>query len=207
MKTSVYVDGFNLYYGALKGTPYKWLDLRRLCSLMLPHNDVQVIKYFTARVSARAGDPGQPMRQQTYLRALGTLPNLDIVYGHFLSHPCRMPLANPPVKGSRFVEVLKTEEKGSDVNLASHLLHDAHLGRFDVAVLITNYSDLVEPIRLIRNDLHLPVGVLNPHRKAAHEIAKEATFIKAIRDGVLANSQFLDEVEDERGIFSRPEGW
>jgi len=74
IKTYVYVDGFNLYYGALKGTPYRWLDLAELCRLMLPPNDVQRIRYYTARVGVRAGDPDQPVRQQAYLRALGTLP-------------------------------------------------------------------------------------------------------------------------------------
>ena len=34
MKTWVYVDGFNLYFGAVKGTLYKWLDIHTLCSLL-----------------------------------------------------------------------------------------------------------------------------------------------------------------------------
>ena len=34
--THVYIDGFNLYYGALKGTPYKWLDLEALCRKLMP---------------------------------------------------------------------------------------------------------------------------------------------------------------------------
>ena len=58
MRTSVYVDGFNLYYGAVKGTPYKWLDHRIL-----------TIKYFTAGVSGKL-DPRPPIRQQTYWRAI-----------------------------------------------------------------------------------------------------------------------------------------
>jgi hypothetical protein len=57
----VYVDGFNLYYGALKGTPYKWLDIRKLCELLLPNNHINQIKYFTAMVSARPHDPDQPV--------------------------------------------------------------------------------------------------------------------------------------------------
>ena len=117
MKTIVYVDGFNLYYGALRGTPYKWLDLAMLCRRLLPHNQVQRIKYFTARIQARAGDPDGPSRQDVYLRALRTVPNLEIIYGHFLSNKVRLPLAD----GSGFAEVVKTEEKGSDVNIAAHL--------------------------------------------------------------------------------------
>ena len=60
----VYVDGFNLYYGSLKRTPYKWLDLGRLCARMLPNDRVIAIKYYTARISARPGNPGAPNDQQ-----------------------------------------------------------------------------------------------------------------------------------------------
>jgi len=91
-RTWIYIDGFNLYYGAVKGTPYKWLNLRRMCELLLPGYSIERIKYFTARVSARNGDPHKPARQQIYLRALATLPDLDFVYGTFLSHDVVMPL-------------------------------------------------------------------------------------------------------------------
>ena len=47
-KVNVYIDGFNLYYGAVKGSPYKWLDLGALCHHMLPNDTVQSIEYFTA---------------------------------------------------------------------------------------------------------------------------------------------------------------
>lgn len=82
-KTLVYVDGFNLYYGALKNTPYRWLDLFRLSQLLLPAHDVVQIKYFTALVTSRPTNPDQAARQQTYLRALQTIPNLQIIYGLF----------------------------------------------------------------------------------------------------------------------------
>ena len=52
-KTRIYIDGFNLYYGAVKDTPYRWLDVRRMCELLLPEYSIETIKYFTARVSAR----------------------------------------------------------------------------------------------------------------------------------------------------------
>src|SRR5271157_909707 len=56
----VYIDGFNLYYGAVKDSPYRWLDLGALCAHMLLNDTVQSIKYFTAIVSARPHDPQQP---------------------------------------------------------------------------------------------------------------------------------------------------
>jgi hypothetical protein len=107
---NVYVDGFNLYYGCLRNSPFKWLDLAALSHRMLPGDSIQTIEYFTAILSARPGDPSLPTRQQMYLRALRTIPNLSIIYGHFLTHPCRMVLTGsvPPKK----VWVDKTEEKG-----------------------------------------------------------------------------------------------
>jgi hypothetical protein len=126
MKTIVYVDAFNLYYGAVKDTPYKWLNIHALARLLLrSENVITGIKYYTARVQPRATDPYQPARQEVYLRALRTLPNLSVFYGHYLSHVVWMPLANPVPGQKPFAHVIKTEEKGSDVNLASHMLVDA----------------------------------------------------------------------------------
>ncbi len=105
-RTNVYVDGFNLYYRSLKGTPYRWLDLAKLCKLELPHNQFNRIRYFTAIVGSRPSDPQQPMRQSTYLRALWTIPNL-----------VRMALVNPPPNGPLTAEVLKTEEKPIPVDI------------------------------------------------------------------------------------------
>ena len=86
IRTNVYVDGFNFYYGALRKTPYRWVNVRKLCELLLPKNTVSEIKYFTALVSARPNDPDQPTRQQLYLRAPRTLPGVSVHLGHFLSH-------------------------------------------------------------------------------------------------------------------------
>jgi hypothetical protein len=119
MRTNVYVDGFNLYYGALKGTPYRWLDLTRLFQFLLPKNEIRAIKYFTALVGARSDDPSKPVRQQSYLRALRTSPIVSVTLGHFLSHPVMMPLADSVGGKIQYAKVLKTEEKGSDVNLAT----------------------------------------------------------------------------------------
>jgi len=148
MATTVYIDGFNLYYGALRGTPYKWLDLKALCQRILPKDEISQIRYFTARVSARPDDPQQAQRQQVYLRALATLPLVSIHYGHFLTHTVRMPLAHPRRGRPRTALVIKTEEKGSDVNLASHLLLDAFQRNCNTAVVVSNDSDLRVPIRI-----------------------------------------------------------
>ena len=208
LRTIVYVDAFNLYYGCLKGTPYRWLDLEQLARrLLAAHNDLRRIKYYTARVGARPSDPDQPTRQQLYLRALGTLPLVEIHFGHYLSHEVAMPLAHPRPGSARYVRVIKTEEKGSDVNLATHLVADAYEDAFDAAVLVTNDSDLLEPVRLVRTRLKKTVGVLNPQRHPAFVLAKAASFFKQIRPAALKASQFLNTLRDSVGEFRKPAVW
>ena len=207
MKTVVYIDGFNLYYGAVRNTPYKWLDIPAVCRKLLPKHDIVRIKYFTARVAGRPSDPDQPNRQQTYLRALQTLPGFDIIYGHFLTNHVRMPVANCPPGAQRYETVIKTEEKGSDVNLATHLVADAFRRRFEAAVLITNDSDLTEPVRIVKQELGLVVGILNPHRHPSRELLKNASFMKPIRAGVLASSQLPNPMHDAAGEIRKPSSW
>ena len=201
----VYIDGFNLYYGATKDTPYKWLNLHQLCINMLPNDNLTAIKYFTARVNARPHDPQQPVRQQIYLRALRTLPNFSIIYGHFLTHKCRMVLTG--VTPIQKVWVDKTEEKGSDVNLAAHLLMDGFKNLYEVAVLITNDSDLAEPVRMVKEELKLGIGILNPHPQHSQQLKKLATFIKRIRQSDLIAAQFPPALMDAKGNFTKPPSW
>jgi hypothetical protein len=201
----VYVDGFNLYYGSLKRTPYKWLDLGRLSATMLPNDTVLAIKYYTARISARPGNPSGPTDQQVYLRALRTIPTVSITFGHFLTHSVQMRLSGvtPPKR----VWVDKTEEKGSDVNLAAHLVRDACQNAFQTAVLITNDSDLAEPVRIVRDELKLPVGILNPHDRHSVELKRVSTFQKRIRQSALIASQFPDVLTDSKGQIRKPASW
>ena len=194
-KTYVYVDGFNLYYRALIHTPYKWLDIKKLCSSLIdPRHDIIKIKYFTARVSGKL-DPNKPIRQNTYIRAIQTyIPEVEVHFGHFLSHDIYAPLANTtPYK---FVKIIKTEEKGSDVNLAVHLLNDAWLNSYDCAIVISNDSDLAESCRLVKEQNKKILGVItpniNPSSNPSHELIKHASFVERIRKSVLAASQLPD---------------
>jgi uncharacterized LabA/DUF88 family protein len=207
MRTYVYIDAFNLYFGCVKGTPYKWLDLSKLCRILLTQHEIERIKYFTAHVKSLPNSPDAPQRQQVYLRALATLPNLEVIYGHFLSHNVRMPLANPGLGQPKTVEVIKTEEKGSDVNLAIHLLHDAYQNRYESAVIVSGDSDLLTALQIVKNELRKPVGVLNPQQRPSRMLQRHATFYKHIRPGVLSASQFPKTLEDEHGTFSKPTEW
>jgi len=213
-EVNVYVDAFNLYYGALKHTPHRWLDLGKLCALLLPRDQIHRIRYFTARVRPLPHNPEQPLRQQLYLRALQTIPHLSIHYGHFLTHTVRMPLASSMAQAEatksppQFAQVVKAEEKGSDVNIATHLIHDGHRNDYTTAVIVSNDSDLLEPIRIVRHELGRPVGLFNPYAQHPSKVlVREATFVKHIRPNALALSQFPTTMTDQHGTFHKPGSW
>jgi hypothetical protein len=205
--TNVYVDGFNFYYGAVRGTSYKWLDFAQLCRKLLPTDEIKRIRYFTAIVAELPHDLGAPQRQATYLRALRTIPNLDIHLGQFRSHRVRMPLADPPSNGPWTADVIKTEEKGSDVNLATLLLLDAFERDCDTAVVISNDADLCLTIQLARSRLGLKVGIVNPHPEKYRSRVLEGDFFKQLRPTAVADCQFPVEMRDEAGAFRKPADW
>ena len=205
--TNIYVDGLNLYYRALQGTPYRWLDLGGLTRLLLPQHQINRIRYFTAMVANRPGNPMQAQRQQAYLRALQTVPNLTIHYGHLLSKRKRRPLASPPSAGPRTVEVLDTEEKGSDVNLVSYLLLDGFDSEYEMAVVISNDSDLELPIRMVRTRLGKQVGVFDPSRRRSFELHNAASWYRPLRRGPLSASLFPETLTDGQGTVTKPSTW
>lgn len=211
MKTYVYVDGFNLYYGCLQGTPYRWLDPVALARIVLPQAAAIVhVRYFTALVHDRAGKQGS-QRQQTYLRALRTLPNLTIHLGSFLSHGQTMPLETPVREGPRTARVIRTEEKGSDVNMAAFMLVDGFRDRYEQAALISNDSDLVTPVRMVREELKKPVIVVaptsNPRRYLSRDLSLAATFVRKVRTAALPRAQLPAVLTDEHGTIHKPPEW
>lgn len=205
IRTNVYVDGLNLYYGKLKYSPNKWLNVRCLCETIFPGNNICSIKYFTARVRGTPRDPDQPIRQAVYFRALRTISDLTLIYGHFLTNPKTMPLtgSNP----TKWVKVDKTEEKGSDVNLATHLLVDAFNNEYDIALLISNDSDLAEPLRVIKEDFHKTILLLSPFKTYSKKLAQHSDFKKRIPAHILKRCQFPEKLIDVGGEFHKPRAW
>lgn len=261
MRVNVYVDGFNLYYGALKRTAYKWVNIVELARQVLPASDtIQKVKYFTARVSG-ADDPDAPRRQQKYLSALGTLPEVEIFFGSFLPKAIWRPLLNLPVAGatihssspvslpagrhivsggsvtlqSRLVvgsylakappqhrkkkrkarrpiadaliaEVHTMEEKGSDVNLAAHLINDAWKRDYEAAAVISADTDLITPIEMVTQERGLPVYIVNPGKwPLSPPLVSAASYSRHIRPAMLAASQFPDPIPGTS--IGKPAGW
>jgi uncharacterized LabA/DUF88 family protein len=226
LDTNVYIDGFNLYYGLLRGTPYKWLDLERFCDQLLPKNTIQKIYYFTAKVDARAHDPDQPTRQQAYLTALSTFPRVEVHLGTFMSSAARQVVVESDPATGRYLKAdgkpvvkldpagnpekvwtYKSEEKGSDVNLAAYLLRDAYQGKCACAVIISNDSDLLTPIRMAKADCGLKIGLVPPRPKGSVELKRLADFKVAPRLHWLASSQLPDPINTAIGPVHKPANW
>lgn len=138
-----------------------------------------------------------------FIRALQTLPMLTTHYGNFLESQVRMPLVNPPPTTAL---VVKTEEKGSDVNLATYLLVDAYENDFQAAVVITDDSDLAEPISIVRHRLQRHVTVLSPRGKS-RKLSQVATRFRKLDPMNLAASQFPTSFPDAHGIITKPAVW
>lgn len=204
MRANVYVDGFSLYYAALRRTPYKWLDLRKLSRLLLPNDRIHRIRYFTAIPIYEWNDVPKGQRLQAYVRALKTLRGVTVHYG-----TCRADIGSLPVPGSRTERefVIARRVKASDVNLATMLLADGFRGDYEVAVVVSTDSDFALPMRMVRRQLQLPVGLLKPGNEYANELVRAATFWKPIREGVLAASQLPAQLTDEHGTITKPSAW
>ena len=105
------------------------------------------------------------------------------------------------------VEVVRTEEKGTDVNLASYLLLDAFRNDYEQAVVVSNDADLLTPIKIIQDEFGLSVGVLNPQEKPSRKLRNAADFYRQIRQGPISASQFPDTLTDAIGTFRKPKCW
>ncbi|MGP5179247.1 NYN domain-containing protein [Psychrobacter aquimaris] len=212
--TIVYIDGFNLYYRALKANKqFRWLDLEALCKNILPDDsNIKKINFYTARVSSKI-DNDAPRKQQIYFKALKTSEIVEVIFGEFrirnkfakLTEPLtfRPKLKQVITPKPNFVSVSVAEEKGSDVKLGVHLVRDGFQGKYQRAVVITNDIDLAEPIKIVKEELNLEVILLKPNSQPLATLDKNATRTILIETTHLANSQFPDEI----GGTKRPSTW
>lgn len=226
MRCWVYIDGFNFYHGAAKRLSCKWVDPLLLGQKLRPTDTVERVKYFTALVEERVTDPDQRRRQRLYWRALDTLGCVDRIEGYFTGWEKPMPLfssvqqlqadaaAGRNVLGRKpqMVSVFRCEEKGSDVNLAVHLMHDAHQSdpakTFDVALVLSTDADLAEAIRLVTQEVGKRVYVCRPNpRDKTRLLDRAATACFDLSPRVLRSSVFPDDLADAKGPFSKPAGW
>ncbi|MGB2693592.1 MAG: NYN domain-containing protein, partial [Dehalococcoidia bacterium] len=207
-------DGFNLY-NAIKRTPFKWLDLNRLCTTLLPGQNITMIRYFTALALDFPHNSQASTRQDIYLRALRTIPNLTVhKEGWFASRPRpmpRFPIVYPkPSEPPEMVMVQRVEEKITDVDLATNLLIDCFSDAFDEAAVISNDADLAPAIEQVRGRFGKRIGVINPHssHKMSGYLIKAASYhYRTINKSVLAKCQFPATLADPNGTITKPPSW
>lgn len=207
MRTIAYIDGFNLFYGSLKGRTNKWLDLCAYFDRVLPAPCAVVeVKYYTARVSALPHNVDAPKRQDVYIRALReqSKGRIVVVEGNFAIKSVSAPLAADPATK---VRILKTEEKGSDVNLAVDLVNDAWLDAYDCAAVVSNDADLASAMRIVKQQRRKHVILLTPgapSRKPLHVLSKWSHRQIGITEADLASCQLPNPMASG---LSKPADW
>ena len=223
MRTLVYVDGFNLYFGCLKRVPrYRWLDVAalasRLCRDQDPRLDVVEVKYFTAPIKAKLSPRGEGSvrAQQDYLLALENhSPALRIVRGRYFIVPGSYHRDINPIDFGEKVQVLRPEEKQTDVNIALHLLADATDGICEQQVLISNDSDCVPALKMVR-ERHpsMGLGVIAPvlsgdvPRQPSKELGEQADWSRrSINETDLEACQLPEQVRTRKRSIRRPSHW
>ncbi len=182
--TIAYIDGFNLYHLALQDTAYRWSNPKLLLENVLGHPDcIDTLKFYTARVSSKI-DADAPRKQQIYINALGTIPNIEITFGSFQVNDKWRRISEDMTKvfkpTAQLVRVVNPEEKGSDVNLGAHLLRDAFTGGYEQAIVCTNDTDLCEPIRIVVEEIGKPVFLITPNNKIKRPVPTAKKLITAV---------------------------
>lgn len=226
MRTRVYVDGYNLYYGCLKGTAYKWLDLQKLFrDHILPSSEPTPssfvdIKLFTAPILEKASRALDSVSSQSrYLTALVKLypSEIKVIKGYYSLTKAKAKIvdAENPAKWPcecQEIQVWKVEEKQSDVNLALHAYHDAIKGVVDQVVIVTNDTDIAPALQMIRDFTAVKIGVViptcNSDRKPNTDLVRHAIWVrKHITDTELANSQMPRVISLGKTPTIKPNDW
>lgn len=234
LRTRIYIDGYNFYYGCLKGTCHKWLDLYKLFAAhVLPsalseaggqpvRHDLlpEAIHYFTAKIiesAAKADDSvSSQARYHTALRKLHD-GRIRIVEGYYSVTEVRAPRIDENDRDKRprncdRVAIWKLEEKQSDVNLALHAYHDALTNQIDQAVIVSNDTDLVPALRMIRANTPVRIGLVVPtrdrERRPNADLAKHCHWVrKHLTVEELAASQLPRVVPGGKKPTIKPDSW
>ena len=235
LRARVYIDGYNFYYGCLRRTPYKWLDLLPLFerhilpSALVTDNAGHIresallpspsIKFFTAKIIesvARSVDSvSSQARYHTALRKLHE-GRIELIEGYYAVNKMKVRIvdAEDPDRSPREcqeIQAWKVEEKQSDVSLALQAYHDAITGQIDHAVIVTNDTDIAPALEMIRAHTDVIIGLIVPTRDHTRQpntdLVKHSHWCRThITDNELASSQ-LPRVVPGRQPTVKPESW
>jgi uncharacterized LabA/DUF88 family protein len=215
VRTIVYVDGYNLYYGLLRRSSHKWLDLFSLFQdhVLDQNAEVMEVRYYTAPVLGKlCDDPGSVQRQRAYLQALRKMPprKVSIIEGKLESSMPYLRLVNPDPTGPATAQVYKLSEKKTDVSMAADMIAGAFTGAYEQAVLCTNDTDLAPALACIRQHnlnvrLALVAPVLGSDRKIARELVQHVHWAKRLSSVHVANAQLPLKIPHTS--IHQPEQW
>ena len=199
-RTIIYIDGFNLYFGMVEGgfSHCKWLNVKQMIETSLSSNQLLTsVKYFTSRVT---NDPPKQKRQATYIEALETT-GIKIVYGLYKTREIECNNCGHSWQISN--------EKMTDVNIATHILTDAFNDLYDTAILISGDSDLVPPIKAVHENFNnKTVSVFFPPARHNNSVAIAAKGSMILGRKKLTENQFPDEITKADGfILKKPKEW
>jgi uncharacterized LabA/DUF88 family protein len=226
MDTVVYIDGYNLFYGRLRNSPYKWLDIVKLfdhiIKIQTPSSTLVKVKYFTAPVKANFASHGRDAvtAQNNYHRALQTLyPELlEIINGYHTVEKGSPPRYSKPIDKDDRVDVWKFEEKQTDVNIALAMYKDALTPSIQHQVLVSSDSDLEPALKLIKADMpSIQQGIIFPRRKPVQgskgrsvnqSLSQYADWNRSyILDSECQLAQLKEIVPTQKKAISKPEYW
>lgn len=234
MRTRIYVDGYNLYYGCLKGTSLKWLDVLSLFEAhILPSVTATVagqrlhtvlaplsLKFFTAKILEKVAKASDSVQcQERYHAALKKHQpgRLEIIEGYYSlnSTTARLVDAQNPKAAPRDCEeatVWKVEEKQSDVNLALHAVTDVLLGGMEQVVIVTNDTDIAPAVEMLKRHTKAVVGVVVPttdrERPPNKDLVVLADWVRThITLAELQAAQLPRVIPDPRRPVAKPDSW
>ena len=224
LRTNVYIDGYNLFYGCLKHSNDKWLDLyhlfaNRIIHAQDPNAIVDTVYFFTADIKSKVSTMGANAQQaqHAYHRALQKkYPNhIKIIKGYYAFEKGNMlRYKQPPDKSDR-VEVWRLEEKQTDVNIALTAYRDATQNKAQQVVFVSNDTDLEPALRALKEDMGnaVTIGVIIPIRKDScrpknQSLSQYADWTRSyITDDELADSHLPDKVPTKKKPILKPEYW
>jgi uncharacterized LabA/DUF88 family protein len=218
LRTIAYIDGYNLYYGLLRKSQYKWLDVYALFrdQALNQSSDLVEVRYYTAPILGKMSDDLEsPIRQRRYLQALRKMHpiGLTLIEGRIVASTPFQRLIRPIPEAPHLqkVQVLDFNEKKTDVNIASNMINGAWLKTYDQAVLCSNDSDLEGALRSIKeHHPHIRIGLVAPisgddPRKISSDLARFSDWKKILSTTHLSRSQLPDRIPSSH--LAKPTAW
>lgn len=217
MRTIVYIDGYNLYYGAVRRTAYKWLDIFELFNthILLPDTELVEVRYYTAPVlGSLCDDPASPQRQRQYLQALRKLypENISIIEGKLIKGSAVLRLADSIPQAPELVKIKVSTltEKKTDVNIAADMVAAACLGHVEQIVLCSNDSDMEGALKNIHRycpavRIGLVAPTSSPGRHISNDLKQYAHWVKTLNVDSLAVAQLPEKIPHTS--IKKPAGW